>query len=83
MPDWKKRVDDAVTAIADEVIRKYARANADSVIAAIDGRGPDDPVSDPAFGARVVYNIAAVHVAPFCQESTQRIAAFHHRGREP
>src|SRR5262249_6638274 len=41
-------------------------ANADMVRRVIRGMGPDKNVTDPACGARVAVNIAAVHVASFC-----------------
>jgi hypothetical protein len=41
-------------------------ANADMVRRVISGMGPDKNVADPACGARVAINIAAVHVASFC-----------------
>lgn len=40
-------------------------ANADMVRRVIRGMGPDKNVTDPACGARVAINIAAVHVASF------------------
>ena len=42
-------------------------ANADMVRRVIGGKGPDKNVADPACGARVAVNIAAVHVAAFCR----------------
>jgi hypothetical protein len=41
-------------------------ANADMVRRVIRGMGPDKDVADPACGARAAINIAAVHVASFC-----------------
>jgi hypothetical protein len=41
-------------------------ANADMVRRVVLGMGPDKNIADPACGARVAMNIAAVHVPSFC-----------------
>ena len=43
-------------------------ANADMIRRVLRGMGPDKNLVDPACGARVVMNIAAVHVPNFCSE---------------
>jgi hypothetical protein len=47
----------------------FARANANAVETAIAGRGPDEKEADPEAGARMVVNMAAVHIPAFCEAS--------------
>ena len=50
----------------DQEGRKFDLANHRAVIAAVEGRGPDDPRAEPGSGARMVANISAAHVPAFC-----------------
>jgi hypothetical protein len=49
--------------------KAYVDANVDAVRCAVSGRGPDSATTDPHAGARMVCNIASVHIPAFVQAS--------------
>jgi hypothetical protein len=72
MTKWETRLKEMIAAIASQSGRTaggYASANAQNVEAAVSGRGPDSPDTDPALGARAVCNIPSAHVPAFCDQS--------------
>jgi hypothetical protein len=60
--DWLKRAQGRIGTDA------MFEANADMVRRVVRGMGPDKVSFDPACGARVVMNMAAVHVPSFCKD---------------
>jgi hypothetical protein len=65
--NWKQKVDSRLQNISEQAAREMALANADMICRIMAGMGPDKNKPDPACGARVVLNIAAVHVPSFCE----------------
>jgi hypothetical protein len=68
--NWKQEVDNRLQSISGQDAKEMAAANADMIRRILAGAGPDDKNKpDPARGARVAVNIAAVHVPAFCSSA--------------
>lgn len=63
--DWQKEASDRVNRVQGGVTG-MAAANAAMVRRVLHGMGPDKNDTDPGRGAKVVVNLAAVHVPAFC-----------------
>jgi hypothetical protein len=69
--DWEAKLAKFLgdAAAEDDERKRYSEANAAAIKSAVAGRGPDASTADPEVGARMVVNIAAVHVPAFCEGS--------------
>ena len=68
--DWDARLKTFVQGLVkNNEIDGYTHANVDAILAAVAGRGPDKVKAAPNAGARMVVNIASVHVPAFCNAS--------------
>jgi len=69
--DWSTVLAKAIQKAAESDPQEggFAEANIHAVEYVVAGRGPDADSSDPETGARMVVNIAAVHVPAFCEAS--------------
>jgi hypothetical protein len=72
--DWKAQLAKfiKIAAAADPELEKFAKANVAAIESAVAGRGPDASTAEPQAGARMVVNIAAVHVPAFCEASRRK-----------
>lgn len=62
--DWKQKLNDLLSQLSGET-KAFGEANVEAVRRSCIGYGPDATVADPFSGARVVVNIASVHVPDF------------------
>jgi hypothetical protein len=71
--DWKAQLAKFIkTAAAGHAeLEKFSKANVAAIEGAVAGRGPDASTAEPQAGARMVVNIAAVHV-PALSEASRR-----------
>ncbi len=66
--DWPKKLQDLLGSFP-QTAGAYAAANVEAVQSALAGKGPDTPSVDSRAGARMVCNIASVHIPAFVQAS--------------
>jgi hypothetical protein len=68
---WDKRVRSLLLRLAKDRTHDagYLLANCDAVYRTVDGRGPDKETVHPGAGARITFNLSAVHVPGFCEAS--------------
>lgn len=62
--DWNQKLNDLLGQLSGEE-KSFAEANVEAVKRSCYGYGPDAANPDPSSGARVVVNIASVHVPDF------------------
>jgi hypothetical protein len=66
--DWEKKLQKLKETFPKDA-GAYVTANVDAVRSAVAGKGPDKPTVDSRAGARMVCNIASVHIPAFVQAS--------------
>lgn len=64
---WKAQVSNLLSQLTGPG-KRFAQANVDAVKRSCEGYGPDSSGPDPSSGARVVVNIASVHVTDFIKD---------------
>jgi hypothetical protein len=76
--DWEQVVNVEIENLTDKwsVRQEFLLENVASVSQVIAGLGPDDSKPRDGAGARVVFNMACIHVAEFCNDSTSSPNAY-------